>query len=64
MVDKQPLTLGSGYFCSICGLSSYANIDKDALAILKAVLAPRKYIAARTKNLASEKPLLKDKDDG
>lgn len=60
VVDKQPLILEGDYNCPVCGLSCYVKIDKDALAILKAALAPTKYTAT----LISEHPPLKDKGNG
>ncbi len=50
VVDK-PSNM-SGYSCPVCGLSFSVTIDKDALAILKAALAPRKFTAT----LISEHP--------
>jgi len=55
VVDKQPLILEGDYNCPVCGLSFYVKIDKDALAILKAALAPTKYTAT----LISEHPPVK-----
>ncbi|MFC1966481.1 hypothetical protein ACFLWI_06010 [Chloroflexota bacterium] len=62
VVDKSSNL--EGYYCPICGLSLFVNVDKDALAILKAALAPPKYIAAQKIVLTSIQPPLKDKGDG
>jgi predicted DNA-binding protein YlxM (UPF0122 family)/DNA repair exonuclease SbcCD ATPase subunit len=35
VVDKQPSLPGSDYYCPVCGMSYYVNVDKNALAILK-----------------------------
>jgi len=35
VVDKQPSIPGSGYYCPVCGMNYYVNVDKNALAILK-----------------------------
>lgn len=59
VVDK-PSNIGGDYNCPICGLSSNVKIDKDALTILKAALAPPKYSITPM----SVKPQLMDKGDG
>ena len=62
VVDKPSNTLG--YFCPVCGLSFSVTIDKDALAILKAALAPKKNITAQRLTIIPIQPPLKDKGDG
>jgi len=62
VVDK-PSNI-DGYRCPVCGLTSSVTIDKDALAILKAALAPIKYTAAQTVTIKSKQPPLKDKGNG
>jgi len=53
-----------GYCCPICGLPSYVKIDKDALAILKVAVAPKKNITAQRVTITPIQPPLKDKGDG
>lgn len=62
VVDK-PSNI-DGYRCPVCGLTFHVKIDKDALAVLKAALAPTKHIAAQGVTITPIQPPLKDKDDG